>query len=82
MRIEIIRMRVLDDIATPFARTRLTLEMIPTDDIFARDAINLELDRKATEFSINRQKLFELGLSENELQRFAEIDQAVRPALK
>ena len=45
-------------------RTRLTMEMIHTDDIFERDEINLELDRKATEFSINRQKFFDLGLSD------------------
>ena len=64
------------------SRTRLTMQMIHTDDIFERDEINLELDRKATEFSIQRQQLFELGLSENELQLFSELDQAVGPALK
>ena len=64
------------------SRTRLTMKMIHTDDIFERDEINLELDRKATEFSINRQKLFELGLSEKELQRFTELDESVGPALR
>lgn len=45
-------------------RTRLTIEMVYTEDIFERDEINLELDRKASEFSILRQKLFDLGLSD------------------
>ena len=64
------------------SRTRLTMKMIHTDDIFERDEINLELDRKATEFSVNRQKLFDLGLSEEELKLFADLDKAVAPALK
>ena len=64
------------------SRTRLTMEMIHTDDIFERDEINLELDRKATEFTLTRQNFFELGLSEHELQYFTDLDQAIKPALQ
>ncbi|MDJ0880410.1 MAG: EAL domain-containing protein [Gammaproteobacteria bacterium] len=43
-------------------RSRLTMEMVYTDDIFDRDEIGMQLNSKATEFSILRQRLNELGL--------------------
>lgn len=63
------------------SRTRLTMRMIHTEDIFDRDEINQLLDEKATEFVLVRQELFELGLSDKEKQVFEDLDKSIRPAL-
>ena len=63
------------------SRTRLTMSMVHTEDIFDRDEINQLLNQKATEFSVLRQELFGLGLSEHELQVFKNLDKSIRPAL-
>jgi diguanylate cyclase (GGDEF)-like protein len=47
-------------------RTRLTMQMIYTDDIFDRDDISILLNAKATEFAVFRQQLIELGVTRQE----------------
>ena len=47
-------------------RSRLTMEMVYTDDIFDRDEIGIKLNSKATEFSLLRQRLIDLGLDIDE----------------
>ncbi len=62
-------------------RTRLTIEMVYTDDIFERDEINLLLDSKASEFSILRQNLIALGLTDRESQILASQGEFIAAAL-
>ncbi|MCK5663440.1 MAG: EAL domain-containing protein [Thiotrichaceae bacterium] len=47
-------------------RSRLTMQMIYTDDFFDRDEIGLLLNTKATEFVVLRQQLFDLGVTRQE----------------
>lgn len=66
---------------TARTRTRLTMQMIHTEDIFDRDEINIELDRKAAEFAHDRATLMELGLTDKEKQQFEILNNLIRPAL-
>jgi len=47
-------------------RTRLTAQMLVTEDIFERDEIALELDVNATRFAVLRLKLLDLPLNTDE----------------
>lgn len=64
------------------SRTRLTMRMIHTEDPFERDEIGLELNNKATEFAVLREQLFNLGLSEPEINAFKQLSEYVKPALE
>ena len=55
--------------------------MLHTDDIFDRDAINLELDRLASQFAKQRQDLIALGLSSDEQDILTSQMKAIKPAL-
>lgn len=55
-------------IETARRRTRLTNEMLHTDDLFARDEINLQLDIEASRFAKQRTQLQQMELNNAEKQ--------------
>ncbi len=64
------------------SRSRLTMQMIFTDDIFDRDEISLLLDTKATEFALSRKELLDLGITEHERILFEKQAVYIRSSLK
>ena len=57
-------------------RTRLTLQMSYEEDPFIKDEINLALDAHATQFTLLRQQLTQIGLNDDESIINKAIDQA------
>ena len=53
-------------IETARSRSRLTLQMSYESDPFVKDEINMRLESLATQFSIYREHLIELGLNDQE----------------
>ena len=51
---------------TARARSRLTTQMLHTDDVFERDNIGMAMEHKAAEFAVLRQQLMEAGISPQE----------------
>lgn len=51
-------------------RSRLTMQMIITDDIWERDDVAMELNQSASEFAVLRTQLFDLGLNQKERSLF------------
>ena len=62
-------------------RSRLTNKMIHSDDLFEKDEISMELNVQATQFSIQRQSLIELGLSDKEQEILDYQREAILPTL-
>jgi diguanylate cyclase (GGDEF)-like protein/PAS domain S-box-containing protein len=67
-------------IETARTRSRLTLQMSYETDPFKKDEINMRLERLATQFSIYREHLIELGLNEKETAYLNSINQAAQQA--
>ena len=68
-------------IETARTRSRLTNKMIHADDVFIKDEISMELNKHATQFSLLRQSLIELGLSEEEQKILNYQREAILPTL-
>ncbi|MDH5573695.1 MAG: diguanylate cyclase, partial [Gammaproteobacteria bacterium] len=62
-------------------RSRLTNQMIHTDDLFVKDEISMELNVLATKFSLQRQSLVDLGLSDKEQEILNYQREAILPTL-
>ena len=58
------------------ARTRLTLEMSYEDDPFVKDDISMKLNERATQFTVLRKQLIDIGLNAEE----SVISQAINKA--
>ncbi len=67
-------------IETARTRSRLTLQMSYESDPFVKDEINMRLESLATQFSIYREHLIELGLNERESTYLDNINQAAQQA--
>lgn len=63
------------------ARTRLTMLMVYTEDIFKRDEIGMQLNSKATEFAVLRQQLLATGMNEKEMSILNRQSKYIRSAL-
>ncbi|MCW9046672.1 MAG: EAL domain-containing protein [Gammaproteobacteria bacterium] len=72
---------IVELIETARTRTRLTLEMSYETDAFIKDDISMALDKYSLQYRLLRQKLIDLGLTENEKQIMLTIDESVVPAL-
>jgi len=67
-------------IETARTRSRLTLQMSYESDPFKKDEMNMNLESLATQFSIYREHLIELGLNEQESTYLDNINQAAQQA--
>jgi len=67
-------------IETARTRSRLTLQMSYETDPFKKDEMNMSLERLATQFSIFRTHLIELGLNDQESAYLQNINQAAQQA--
>lgn len=67
-------------IETARSRSRLTLQMSYESDPFKKDEMNMSLESLATQFSIYREKLIELGLNHQESAYLNNINQAAQQA--
>lgn len=63
------------------ARTRMTAQMIAVDDPFEKDALKIRLDEQAAQFVVLRDRLIEIGLTEQERLLLENTGSYVRPAL-
>jgi len=64
------------------ARTRLTNQMINTDDPFEKDEIGLKLDIFASRFAKQRTELVAIGLSEKEQEILVAQSESIAPTLQ
>ena len=64
------------------SRSRLTNKMLHTEDPFVKDEIGQDLNRQATQFSVLRQELTELGLTDEEKSILHFQAEAIRPTLR
>lgn len=67
-------------IETARSRSRLTLQMSYESDPFKKDEMNMSLESLATQFSIYREHLIELGLNHQESTYLDNINQAAQQA--
>lgn len=67
-------------IETARSRSRLTLQMSYESDPFKKDEMNMSLESLATQFSIYREHLIELGLNHQESTYLNNIKQAAQQA--
>ena len=62
------------------ARTRLTSQILDTDDPFVQDELNTKLERFASQFARNRQQLLDMELAEEE-RRIMERQNTIVPVI-
>ena len=72
---------IVNLIETARTRTRLTLNMIYEEDVFAKDDINLKLDIYASRFAASRKQLLEMELDQYEKEIIQKQNAVIRPAL-
>jgi diguanylate cyclase (GGDEF)-like protein/PAS domain S-box-containing protein len=64
------------------SRTRMTSQMIATQDPFDKDALRMRLDEQAAYFAQLRERLVAIGLTEEERLLLEQNGEFVRPALQ